>query len=164
MTRYFCCCYYDAYFVLVFATIGWISTGSNRAVFRGNCVFKLKIKTIKQHRAEIFHLFVRCILQCFQFSEGTNQLGMRKSLFMESRDIFRTLSNLTLSWRRLLSYRNQSIDLRCKSKDWFLYDNGLRHEIVNSFQPLTIFTKKFLLRCLAGFWIRLLKRSEPFNL
>ena len=28
---------------------------------------------------------------------------------------------LTLSWRRPLSYRNQSID-------WFLYDNGLRHE------------------------------------
>ena len=31
-----------------------------------------------------------------------------------------------------LSYRNQSIDLRSKSMDWFLYDNGLRHERVNS--------------------------------
>ena len=30
-----------------------------------------------------------------------------------------------------LSYRNQSIiDLLCKSMDWFLYDNGLRHERV----------------------------------
>ena len=38
--------------------------------------------------------------------------------------------NLTLSWQRLLSYRNQSIDLLCKSVDWFLYDNGLRHERV----------------------------------
>ena len=28
--------------------------------------------------------------------------------------------------RRQLSYRNQS-DLRSKSMDWFLYDNGLRH-------------------------------------
>ena len=37
---------------------------------------------------------------------------------------------LTLSWRRPLSYRNQSIDLLCKSVDWFLYDNGLRHEKV----------------------------------
>ena len=37
---------------------------------------------------------------------------------------------LTLSWRRPLSYRNQSIDLRSKSKDWFLYDKGLRHERV----------------------------------
>ena len=38
---------------------------------------------------------------------------------------------LTISWRRPLSYRNQSIDLVCKSMDWFLYDNGLRHERVN---------------------------------
>ena len=35
---------------------------------------------------------------------------------------------LTLSWRRLLSYRNQSIDLLGKSMDWFLYDKDLRHE------------------------------------
>ena len=38
--------------------------------------------------------------------------------------------NLTLSWRRPLSYRNQSIDLLCKSMGWFLYDNGLRYERV----------------------------------
>ena len=40
---------------------------------------------------------------------------------------------LTLSWRRPLSYRSQSIDLLRKSMDWFLYDNdnGLRHERVN---------------------------------
>ena len=45
------------------------------------------------------------------------------------------LIDLTLSRRRLLSYRNQSIDLRCNgrsksSMDWFLYDNGLRLERV----------------------------------
>ena len=39
--------------------------------------------------------------------------------------------SLNLSWRRLLSYRNQSIDLRSKSVEWFLYDNGLSHERVN---------------------------------
>ena len=37
---------------------------------------------------------------------------------------------LTLSRRKPKSYRNQSIDLLCKSMDWFLYDNGLRHERV----------------------------------
>ena len=37
---------------------------------------------------------------------------------------------LTLSWRRPLSYRNQSIDLLSKSMDWFLYDNSFRHERV----------------------------------
>ena len=35
---------------------------------------------------------------------------------------------LTVSWRRALSCRNQSI----KSMDWFLYDNGVRRERVNS--------------------------------
>ena len=40
--------------------------------------------------------------------------------------------SLTISWRRPLSYRNQSIDFRSKSMDWFLYDNGLRHERVNT--------------------------------
>ena len=38
---------------------------------------------------------------------------------------------LTLSWRRFLSYRNQSTDLLSKSMDWFLYDRNLRHERVN---------------------------------
>ena len=42
------------------------------------------------------------------------------------------ISNLTLSRRRPLLHRNQSIDLLWKSIDWFLYDNGLRHEIVKS--------------------------------
>ena len=36
--------------------------------------------------------------------------------------------DLTLSWRRPLSYRNVSIDLQSKSVDWFLYDNALRQE------------------------------------
>ena len=39
-------------------------------------------------------------------------------------------SSLTLLWRRPLSYKNQSTDLLRKSMDWFLYDNGLRHERV----------------------------------
>ena len=38
--------------------------------------------------------------------------------------------HLTLSWRRPLLYRNQSIDLQSKSMNWFLYDNSLRHERV----------------------------------
>ena len=38
---------------------------------------------------------------------------------------------LTLSRRRPISYRNQSIELQSKSMDWFLYDIGLRRERVN---------------------------------
>ena len=37
---------------------------------------------------------------------------------------------LTLSWRRSLSFRNQSIDVLSKSMDCFLYDRDLRHERV----------------------------------
>ena len=45
---------------------------------------------------------------------------------------------LTLSWRRPLSYRNQSTDLQSKSMDWFLYDNGLRHERVKGILSLDL--------------------------
>ena len=40
------------------------------------------------------------------------------------------LTSLTLSRRRSISYRNQSIDLLRKSMDWFLYDIDLRRERV----------------------------------
>ena len=39
--------------------------------------------------------------------------------------------HLILSWRRPISYKNQSTDLLCKSMDWFLYDIGFRHKKVN---------------------------------
>ena len=42
------------------------------------------------------------------------------------------ISVLTLSWWRPLSYGNQSIDLLRKSMEWFLFDNGLRHERVKN--------------------------------
>ena len=57
---------------------------------------------------------------------------------LDSTDFFPLVYNYTsqegliLSWRKSLSYRNQSIDLLCKSMDWFLYDNSLRHERVNT--------------------------------
>ena len=41
---------------------------------------------------------------------------------------------LTLSRRRPLSYRNQSINLLCKSMDWFQYDNGPRLERVKNWK------------------------------
>ena len=39
---------------------------------------------------------------------------------------------LTLSRRRPLSYRNQSIDLLCKLMDWYLFENGPCHERFNN--------------------------------
>ena len=40
------------------------------------------------------------------------------------------MNGVTLSWRRPLSYRNQSIVLQSKSIEWFLYDADFRHEKV----------------------------------
>ena len=54
---------------------------------------------------------------------------------------FKISVTLTLSWRRPLSYRIQSTDLRSKSMDWFLYDNGLRHERVKIFNFVISFSK-----------------------
>ena len=48
-----------------------------------------------------------------------------------------TGKDLTLSRWRSLSYRNQSIDLKTKSMDWFLYDKVLRHERVNMLLPIS---------------------------
>ena len=49
----------------------------------------------------------------------------------ESNEVYKSkLNTLTLSCWRPLSYRNQYNDLVRKSMDWFLYDNGLRHERV----------------------------------
>ena len=39
---------------------------------------------------------------------------------------------LTLSWRRSLSCRKQSIDLPCKSTDWFLYDRDFLQEVLKN--------------------------------
>ena len=53
-----------------------------------------------------------------------NEIKHRKPCYL-------CLRSLTLSWRRSLSYRNQSTDLYRKSMDWFLYGRDLRHERVN---------------------------------
>ena len=61
-------------------------------------------------------LFVIQYIRCFKIFWGSTNV-----LFYIS---------LNLSWRRPLSYWNQSIDLHRKSMDWFLYDNSLGHERV----------------------------------
>ena len=58
-----------------------------------------------------------------------------ESAFLNSRFMSLSINKkmfqiLTLFWWRSLSYRNQSIDLSCKSMDWFLYDRELRLERV----------------------------------
>ena len=71
--------------------------------------------------------------------------------------ILRKNCSLTLSWRGLLSYRNQSIDLQSKSMDWFLYDNGPRRarvkdiemflKISNAWYPQNRYERSLLPNC-----------------
>ena len=63
----------------------------------------------------------------------------KKKLLMIFIVSFKHDISITLSWQRSLSYRNQSIDLLCKSIGWFLYDRDLRHEKVSKcFKKSTI--------------------------
>ena len=69
------------------------------------------------------------------FSTLYNMLRMEQTRCMlrtlVQKDMY-VLDSLTLSWRRPLSYRNQSIDLKSKSMKWFQYDKDLlRHKRVN---------------------------------
>ena len=70
--------------------------------------------------------------------------ALRKMLQLLELQMFRSSS-----WRRLLSYRNHSIDLQSKSMDWFLYNKGLRHERVNDTWKKRVFevfssTRKYM--------------------
>ena len=79
------------------------------------------------------------------------EIWLGYSLFLEKFDSHLTkqqtllrqkkIITLTFSWRRPLSYRNQPINLQSKSMDWFLYDNGLRHERVKLY---TVIVKRSL--------------------
>ena len=78
-------------------------------------------------------------------------------------EIIRIYSDsLTLSWRRPLSYRNQSIDLRSKSMDWFLCDNSLHHERVQGFseQLFWILCLRFLIKTYEAFSFQKHRRQD----
>ena len=72
---------------------------------------------------------------------GTNQVLSYETCALNSfcQWLLKFTTPLILSWRRPLSYRNQSIDLRSKWMDWFLYDNSLRQERVNPFYSTDVF-------------------------
>ena len=80
----------------------------------------------------LFLLFYLCFVVFISFTNMNKQNEGKTSINHSTRTKARGFNQwkLTLSWRRLLSYGNQSIYLLCKSMDWFLYDNGPRHERV----------------------------------
>ena len=90
--------------------------------------------------------------------------GLRPSLcnliFIIFSFIFIVIYHSTLSWRRPLPYRNQSTDLLCKSMDWFLYDNGLSHEIINLIKADVLVSVLFLEYFLLLFDDNMVEESE----
>ena len=60
--------------------------------------------------------------------------------------IFQSLGSLTVSWRRSISYRHQSIYFQCKSMNWFIHGRDLRHDRVKSFHIIKAF--ELQTRCL----------------
>ena len=78
----------------------------------------------------ILKLILKNSKRCVQHLKNDKSLTYQKWYLIILLKFLTFWRRLTLSWRRLLSYRNQSIDLLRKSMDWFLYDNGLRQERV----------------------------------
>ena len=71
---------------------------------------------------------------------------------------------LTLSWRRSLSYRNQSIDLQSKLIDWFLYNRDLRHERVKDSRLIFQFNRTHKQDCLLYPSFRIITFSKSVSL
>ena len=75
-------------------------------------------------------LFTRCISDPYSISISAENIRKPKNFRGYKNEAF-VWNELTLSWLRSLSYRNQSVDSLWKSMDWFLYDSDLLHKIVN---------------------------------
>ena len=108
--------------------LGWYFFQSNH--------FKL-IPVFKKKKKCLVELLVIAVSYLSEFWEGLTDFwdlihqiaeSSKSARYVVVNDSVWLLLLLTLSWRRPLSYKNQSIDLFCKSMDWFLYDNGLRHD------------------------------------
>ena len=79
----------------------------------------------------IFWKIFKCLIFCTHYLLKTTS-SLRINLVLSKVNLV-----LTLSRRRCLSYRNQSIDLKSKSMNWFLYDRDFRHKSVNQLLSMT---------------------------
>ena len=98
--------------------------------------FNLKIYYSPPYLREVWHSreanadLIKRAISNFNWQKVFSNTNINEKVFLFNKMI------LTLSWRSPLSYKNQSIDLLCKSMGCFLYDNGLRHERVKHSQGL----------------------------
>ena len=112
------------------------STGpvvDTKFVLLSNFLFTRYFETI-YHIPQILSNVFKVFLDCYIFITATFVFNCYLFLFSNASCF------LTPSWWRPISYRNQSIDLRSKSMNWFLYDIGLRHERVKLTLIADVFT------------------------
>ena len=110
-------------------------------LFRKVCSFIWIRRIFRLNVLKRLHCLPRYILLIDSILKSSCCLNFNETLFSQTNI---TVANsaeepfliLSISWRRFLSYRNQSTDFFCESMDWFLYDRNLRHERVEHFQIL----------------------------
>ena len=98
-------------------------------------ILKQPPRTKVKFPADLVTLLKKSLMENFIFCARLCNLSSNPETFHKASKHQQNI--LTLSRRRSLSYRNQCIDLLCKSLDWFLYDNGLRLERVKSIRGIT---------------------------
>ena len=125
---------------------------------------------LHKHRHTLLqvHAFlIYCSFSCF--NKDSFPFSMFRTNFFNSQRVCKNwkdylsisaIARLTLSWRRPLSYRNQSIDLLFKSMDWFQDDNGLRYERVKAVQKAVLLSLKILDKTYMVRHINLKKRGS----
>ena len=83
-------------------------------------------------------------LICY-FCTKTKRTGQGlKKWWVQARAIYHCI--LTFWWRGSLSYKNQSVDLICKSMEWFLHDRDLGHKRVKRVSTQSPVLNKVILK------------------
>ena len=98
-------------------------------------------KNIPQWGFSLSHIFPHKSKIVDSVLSYKGKYGQRKPLYwhiLRKIRLFNILPHLTLSWWRILSYRNQSIDMQSKSVGWLLYVRDLCHETVNKNQLIKV--------------------------
>ena len=93
-------------------------------------IFKISVKSKFVLWQPLYYWLIFLFIVSLLTEKKSKKIYVFEALIISKHTVTVNLKKfyLTFSWRRPLSYGNQSIDLQSKSMDWFLYDNGLRHE------------------------------------
>ena len=95
--------------------------------------------------------------QEFKNSQSCKGRRVKDSFWTKLHAVECVIQSLTLSWWRSLSHRNQSIDLLCKSMDWFRYNKDLHHEW------LSLIIEKFIKTITEDAWRWIINRKFKYH-